>query len=188
MSARVSRSLALSVALAACGARAHTDRGPACELTAADTDGWKSITSRHGTFAISLPPQAEEVPLPCIDSPCGRITVQDMVISYDSGPLAGPGTELTQVAGTVIDRECRVATAEGRAFRVGLGRYTELITTARPTVEAQDTIRAGAASVQAVMPLGEGRGGLYFFMHSPRPGDRATFVTALRSVRVLRTQ
>lgn len=128
-------------ALTACTTPARTDPGDGCGLAAVDTAGWQPLTSRHGTFGITLPAGASEVPLPCIDSPCGQITVGAMVIGYDSGPMAGSGEQVTQLDGTVIDRECRVGTADGRTFSVGLGRYTSTMPTWRPTVELPDAPR-----------------------------------------------
>jgi hypothetical protein len=125
------------------------------------------------------------VRLPCIDSPCGEIRTGTMVISYDSGPMAGPGTELTPLRGMVIDRACRVRTSAGRSWLVGLGRYVATVPMWGPAIGKPDTIRAGSVAAQAVMPLAPDSGGLYLYMRSEDPGDLARFVTAVRTVRVL---
>ena len=181
------RRCAAFIALVACSAPARPVPEAACGLAAVDTAGWHPLTSRHRTFAITLPSGAADVRLPCIDSPCGQITVGAMVISYDSGPMAGPGARLTQLTGTVIDHACRVRTADGRSFRVGLGRYTSTAPMWGPTVGPPDTIPAGTVVAQAALPVAEGAGGLYLYMRTPHPADQARFVSALRTVRVLRT-
>jgi len=182
------------LALAACTSSARTDApaqaeapaAPPCAVPAVDTAGWRPLTAQHRTLAITLPPSAREVALPCYDSPCGRILVGAMVLSYDSGPMAGPGTQLATLPGSVLERSCGVDTREGRHLRVGIGRYVATTPWFEPRVGAPDTVRAGSVTAQAVMRISEEGGGMYLYMHSPRAEDLGVFLAALPSVRVLR--
>lgn len=45
-----------------------------CDVSVVDTTQWRPLITRHGTFVLHLPKSAVEVPLQCIDSPCGEIT------------------------------------------------------------------------------------------------------------------
>ncbi|HEX6746947.1 MAG TPA: hypothetical protein VF092_06585 [Longimicrobium sp.] len=156
-------------ALAACGGRMAQ-----CDPADVDTSGWREVTSRYRTFALTLPPAAREDSVFCMDSACGVIHVGRWNLRYDMGRMAGPGDSVPGVLGATDVRFCAVTLA-GRPGHMMSGRMPA----SRGYPRGRDRV------ARAALPLGEEEGGLYFIADSLSERDAAEFAAAVRTLRLI---
>jgi len=157
---------------------------PVCGIEATDTTGWREFISRHGRFTIHLPANASERLVSCVDSECGTIHVGDWSISYDSGPFIGSGDHVKSDTGEVSVQSCNLRIA-GRTVSVAVGRYSIDPRLAR-SAKITDSSWVDDLFAQAAMPMSNERGGLYLSMHTKRQHDRAIFLTAMQTIRMVK--
>jgi hypothetical protein len=169
---------------AACDTPALPEAAGTCGEALVDTTGWKRMVSRYGTFAILLPPSAVERLTGCTDSQCGRIEVGAWTIGYDSGPLAGPGDSAHYYGELTDERRCSLHIS-GQPGQVLVARFR---TDPRPSPippAVHDSSWAGHFIAAFAVPAPVTRGGLYLSMNSAQESDRAAFLTAIASLRLL---
>jgi hypothetical protein len=140
--------------------------GWACGAEPADTLGWPEITSRHGTFAVRLPPGSREVPVQCIDSDCGNIQTPSWVLHYDGGRMAGPGNAVKANEDETDVRICGVR-VEGRQGHVLTAR------------------KDGAWRARFAVPIGRDEGGFYLYAQDVTQQEVREFLAAARSLRII---
>jgi hypothetical protein len=181
MHLRSRTSFVLAFALGCCSS-APRALSSLCGIEAVDTAGWREVTSRYGRFAIFLPANATEPAVRCFDSQCGMIRVGDWSISYDSGPH-GSGDRVRADTGEVGVQPCNFRLS-GRTVSVAVGRYS-----IDPRIawygKITESSWAGDLVAHAAMPLSNEAGGVNMSMHSKQAIDRAVFLTAVQTLRVV---